>query len=72
MCLLVCSKGEGRETGRKEGWEGAGHGKEDSKKNYLRARKSPDNPGNKFLRTQVRLESCKLYKIQEVRAGRTP
>lgn len=46
MCLLVCSRGKGEgDRQREEGWEGAGHGKEDSKKNYLRARKSPDNPG---------------------------
>lgn len=45
-CLLVCSRGKGEgDRQREEGWEGAGHGKEDSKKNYLRARKSPDNPG---------------------------
>ena len=46
MCLLVCSGGKERETGReRKAGKGAGHGKEDSKKNYLRARKSPDNPG---------------------------
>lgn len=46
MCLLVCSRGKGEgDRQREEGWKGAGHRKEDSKKIYLRARKSPDNPG---------------------------